>query len=100
MGGDIDSAYAMIQDPTSTAQLLFHGDGYSRWFDKSCSLIVTPSGYMGANVEHAFLDATVCGQMWEYILTEEQYDANGKCVELYPGEQPQDTPTPIQSVAL
>lgn len=83
----------------NTARMLFHGDGYNRWFDKGVSSIVTPSGVLGANVEHTPLDATVSGQMWEYALTAEQYDADGKCVEMYPGEKPLDTPQPTQSVA-
>lgn len=62
------------------------------------SLIVTPQAALGANVEHTPLDATVCGHLWEYLLTEERYDAKGRCVELYPGEQPADTPTPTMSV--
>lgn len=62
------------------ARHLFHGDGYSRWFDKSVSLIVFPNGVLGANVEHTPLDATVCGHMWEYILTEERYDEEGRCI--------------------
>lgn len=78
--------------------MLFHGDGYNRWFDKAVSLIVTPNGVLGANVEHTPLDATVCGQMWEYVLTEERYDADGRCVEMCPGEKPMDTPNPTQSV--
>lgn len=80
-------------------QLFFHGDGNSRWFDKSVSLVFCANGVLGANVEHTPLDATVCGHLWEYILTNEQYDANGRCMELHPGEEPLDTPTPTQSVS-
>lgn len=73
---------------------MFHGDGYSRWFDKSVSLVVGANGALGANVEHTPLDATICEQLWEYALTEERYDAQEYCLELYPGERPVDTPTP------
>ena len=76
------------------ARLFFHGDGYSRWFDKSFTMIITPNAALGANAEHTALDATICGHMWEYILTEEKYDASGRCMEVYPGEKPLDTPTP------
>ena len=73
---------------------MFHGDGYSRWFDKIVTVVVCSNGCLGANVEHSSLDATVCGHLWEYVLVNEQYDAHGHCVELYPGEQPVDTPPP------
>ena len=76
------------------ANVMFHGDGYSRWFDNALSVVVCSSGALGASVEHTPLDATVCGHIWEYVLTEEQYDVEGRCLELYPGEKPADTPTP------
>ncbi len=85
-----------IQDLTAQARTMFHGDGFSRWFDKSISVMICANGCLGANVEHAPLDATVGGQIWEYILTHEQYDSDGGCLELYPGETPTDTPTPSQ----
>lgn len=72
--------------------MLFHGDGYNRWFDKSVQIIVTDSAYVGANVEHSSLDATVCGQMWEYILSEEKYDENGFVLQY--GETPKSVSTP------
>ncbi len=75
---------------------MFHGDGFSRWFDKSVSMIVCANGALGANVEHTPLDATICGHMWEYILTQEKYDSEERCLPLYPGENPADTPTPSQ----
>ena len=33
-------------------------------------------------MEHTPLDATVCGQIWEYCLLEEKYDENGRVVDL------------------
>ncbi len=77
------------------SRLLFHGDGFSRWFDKSMSCCVCPNGVLGANAEHSPLDATVCGQIWENILSSEKYD-EGRCVLAYPGETPADTPTPSE----
>ena len=81
---------------TGISQLLFHGDGYSRWFDKSFCVSASPGGVVGANAEHSSLDATICGQLWEYMLTEERYDENGRCIELYPGEVPANLPTPTE----
>lgn len=78
---------------TAQARVMFHGDGYNRWFDR-LTYIVCSNGALGANVEHTCLDATICGQLWEYVFSEEKYDAQGYCVELYPGEQPVDTSTP------
>ena len=80
-----------LQDLTAVANLMFHG---SRWYDKMVNIMVTPNGVIGANVEHAPLDATVCLQLWEYMMSLETYDSNGRCTELYPGEKPLDTPNP------
>ena len=75
-----------MQDLTAVSQMLFHGNINNRWFDKAIQLIVTPNGSIGANVEHAPLDATVCGQMWEHILSSEQFDEQGHVVDL-PNEE-------------
>lgn len=72
--------------------MLFHGDGYNRWFDKSVQIIVTDSAHVGANVEHSSLDATVCAQLWEYILSEEKYGEEGHVLQF--GETPKSLPTP------
>ena len=64
----------------------------SRWFDKSLQVIVTENGRVGGNVEHSNLDATVCGQMWEYVLSGENYDENGHVLDF--GETPSSLPTP------
>ena len=77
---------------TEYARNFFHGNGYNRWFDKSVQIIVTDSAIVGANVEHSSLDATVCGQMWEYILSSEGYDENGHVCQF--GETPSSLPTP------
>ncbi len=62
--------------------MTFHGNVNNRWFDKSFQLIVTPNGAVGANVEHAPLDATVGGQLFEYILASEVYDDQGHVMDL------------------
>lgn len=38
------------------ARLALHGDGRNRWFDKPLQFIVSDSGQVGLNVEHAGLD--------------------------------------------
>lgn len=71
---------------TTVSNMLFHGNINNRWFDKSVHITVDPVGVIGACVEHSSLDATVCGQVWEYALTSEQYDENGYVVDI-PGEE-------------
>ena len=80
------------QNKSEHARLLFHGDGINRWFDKSFQIIVTENGRIGGNAEHSNLDATVCGQMWEYVLSGENYDENGHVLDF--GEMPSSLPTP------
>ena len=53
------------------AQSLFHGDGMSRWFDKSINLVVFSDGYAGMNVEHSWADAPAVAHMWEFSLLKE-----------------------------
>lgn len=62
--------------------MVFHGHVNNIWFDKSVQLIACPGGNVGANVEHAPLDATVCSQIWEYCLTSEKYDEEGHVLDL------------------
>lgn len=77
-------------------RFLFHGNGYNRWFDKSIQLIVMSDGFCGANTEHTPLDATVAGQLWEYMLTHEMYDAEGHVLDSYPGSEMFDAPPPYE----
>ena len=81
-----------MQDKKEHARLVFHGDGINRWFDKSFQIVVTENGRIGGNVEHSNLDATVCGQMWEYMLAQEEYDENGRVLDF--GEMPSSLPSP------
>ena len=46
------------EDPNAAVDVFLHGDGASRWFDKSFSLIVTANGETGLNFEHAWGDGT------------------------------------------
>ena len=82
-----------LQKTMAVARHLFHGNGYNRWFDKSLQVIITDDcGVVGANVEHSSLDATVCGQMWEYVLSGEQYNEDGHVLDF--GQMPNSLPTP------
>ena len=83
------------QDLEASAQHLFHGNGYNRWFDKCHQLICTDNGVPGANVEHSSLDATIMCQLWEYVLASETFDSEGHVLEPKPGTT-FDTPAPYQ----
>lgn len=64
-------------------QLLLHGKGNDRWYDKSLNLIVSKTGRCGFNVEHSFADAPVLAHYWEYTLGYDYchlgYDDFGRC---------------------
>ena len=53
------------------ARSLFHGDGASRWFDKSLTVVVYEDGQAGLNAEHSWADAPVVAHMWEFTLLKE-----------------------------
>eukprot|EP00163_Fabomonas_tropica_P012357 TRINITY_DN2362_c0_g1_i1.p1 TRINITY_DN2362_c0_g1~~TRINITY_DN2362_c0_g1_i1.p1 ORF type:complete len:776 (+),score=131.48 TRINITY_DN2362_c0_g1_i1:222-2549(+) len=50
---------------------LLMGEGHTRWFDKSVSLISFANGKVGINVEHSWADAPVIAHMWEWCHTAE-----------------------------
>ncbi|CAG5119940.1 unnamed protein product, partial [Candidula unifasciata] len=61
---------------------MLHGQGYDRWFDKSFNIVVCSNGTIGFNAEHAWADAPVMAQLWEYIQVDELilgYDKDGHC---------------------
>ncbi|KDO33450.1 hypothetical protein SPRG_02257 [Saprolegnia parasitica CBS 223.65] len=62
---------------------LIHGDGASRWFDKSLTMVAFANGRIGMNVEHAWADAPVVAHLWEESCTREvldqMYNADGHC---------------------
>jgi carnitine O-palmitoyltransferase 1 len=45
-------------------QLLLHGNGNDRWFDKSFNLIVARNARVGFNGEHSWADAPVMAHLW------------------------------------
>lgn len=76
------------KDPTKLdryGQLLLHGKGNDRWYDKSLNLIVSKAGRCGFNAEHSFADAPVLAHYWEYTLGYDYshlgYDDFGRCTE-------------------
>ncbi|XP_019849708.1 PREDICTED: carnitine O-palmitoyltransferase 1, muscle isoform-like isoform X1 [Amphimedon queenslandica] len=96
----IDSSYSIVVLDTESPDLddfreksrhMFHGNVYNRWFDKSFSIIVCANGVIGSNVEHSRLDATVACQGWEYMLQHEEYDDNGRVLQLSEDGFPRDT---------
>ncbi|KAJ9587392.1 hypothetical protein L9F63_019093, partial [Diploptera punctata] len=62
------------EDPSKLdryGQILLHGKGYDRWFDKSFTLCIGSNGRVGFNAEHSWADAPVMSHMWEYIIATE-----------------------------
>lgn len=66
-------------------QLLLHGNGNDRWYDKSLNLIISKTGRCGFNVEHSFADAPILAHYWEFTLSYDYchlgYDDYGRCTE-------------------
>lgn len=64
-------------------QILLHGKGYDRWYDKSFNLIVSKNGRAGFNAEHCWADAPIMAHLWEYVLSYEDtslgYTPDGHC---------------------
>ena len=76
------------KDPSKldrVGQLLMHGKGNDRWYDKSFNLIVSKTGRCGFNAEHSFADAPVLAHFWECILGYDYchlgYDDYGRCTK-------------------
>lgn len=63
------------------AQLLLHGKGFDRWYDKSFNMIVGKNARAGVNVEHSWADAPVAGHCWEFCIYTDHaklgYDEDG-----------------------
>ena len=69
-------------DDWSTAgNLALHGEGTTRWCDKSFNLIVYANGDAAVHAEHSWADAPVIAHAWEWVLchevTTEPYNADG-----------------------
>ena len=48
-----------LDDPEDIVSTFLHGNGSSRWFDKSFSLIVASNGHLALNFEHAWGDGMI-----------------------------------------
>ncbi|OQR77398.1 carnitine O-palmitoyltransferase 1, partial [Tropilaelaps mercedesae] len=63
------------------SQLLLHGKGFDRWYDKSFNMIVGKNARAGVNVEHSWADAPIIGHCWEYCIYQDHatlgYDTDG-----------------------
>ncbi len=49
------------------APLMLHGDGHSRWFDKTLQFIITPEGEGAINMEHSGTDGSVMSGLAAYL---------------------------------
>ena len=64
-------AVSLDDDPTpeTTAEIaraIWHGDGKSRWFDKSFNLVITQNSHAGVSAEHSFADAPIVASVLDY----------------------------------
>lgn len=66
------------------AKYALHGEGDNIWFDKSFNIIVFKNGKFGVNVEHAWADAPIMSQFFEWVIDCETNklgnDENGRCL--------------------
>jgi carnitine O-palmitoyltransferase 1 len=64
-------------------QLLLHGNGDDRWFDKSFNLIIASNARVGFNAEHSWADAPIMAHLWEFVLHYDfhvlGYNEDGDC---------------------
>lgn len=58
-------------------EILLHGKGHDRWFDKSFTLCIGSNGRIGFNAEHSWADAAVMSHFWEYIIVQEMTSLTG-----------------------
>lgn len=68
-----DAAFALCLDENSpdtlanTSQMLLHGDGRNRFFDKSLQFIVFQNGKTGINFEHTGMDGSAMLRLTGYL---------------------------------
>ncbi|RWS22607.1 carnitine O-palmitoyltransferase 1: liver isoform-like protein, partial [Leptotrombidium deliense] len=64
-------------------QLMLHGTGHDRWYDKSFNLVIGKNGRAGFNCEHSWADAPIIAHLWEFALsydfTNLGYNEDGTC---------------------
>ncbi|XP_041270685.1 carnitine O-palmitoyltransferase 1, brain isoform-like, partial [Onychostruthus taczanowskii] len=79
-------------DLDNEAKALLLGPPHNRWFDKSLTLVVFPSGRVGLSVEHSWGDPPVAGHLWEFALALDRslgYDESGSCLGAEQGRTPE-----------
>ncbi|CAK8671477.1 unnamed protein product [Clavelina lepadiformis] len=57
-----------IESPNEAVDVFLHGDGASRWFDKSISLIISGNGEAAINFEHAWGDGVAVMRFFNEIF--------------------------------
>lgn len=53
-------------DMTEFSASLLHGNGHSRWFDKSFTAVIFKNAKLGVNAEHSWADAPIIGHLLEF----------------------------------
>jgi len=80
---DFEYSYEDTSKLDRYGQLLLHGKGNDRWFDKSFNLIVAKNGRVGFNSEHSWADAPIMAHLWEFVLSYDfhvlGYNEDGSC---------------------
>eukprot|EP00293_Proteomonas_sulcata_P010653 CAMPEP_0184299254 /NCGR_PEP_ID=MMETSP1049-20130417/9893_1 /TAXON_ID=77928 /ORGANISM="Proteomonas sulcata, Strain CCMP704" /LENGTH=657 /DNA_ID=CAMNT_0026609627 /DNA_START=128 /DNA_END=2101 /DNA_ORIENTATION=+ len=56
---------------SSTGNLSLHGNGNTRWCDKSFNVVVYGNGEAAVHAEHSWADAPVIAHAWEWVLCKE-----------------------------
>mmetsp|Transcript_50100 Transcript_50100/g.120014 ORF Transcript_50100/g.120014 Transcript_50100/m.120014 type:complete len:828 (+) Transcript_50100:73-2556(+) len=83
---------------TETGNLSLHGNGNTRWCDKSFNLIVYANGQAAVHAEHSWADAPVIAHAWEWVLASEHnsssYNASGLCAVKDTHFPPPGSPSP------
>ncbi|KAJ2800401.1 Carnitine O-acetyltransferase mitochondrial [Coemansia helicoidea] len=64
----LDDARPVTREETH--RVFWHGDGRSRWFDKSLQFIVCDNGKAGMLSEHSCMDGTPTCRLADYVLAE------------------------------
>jgi len=59
-----DKSMETLEDASN---MLLHGNGRNRWFDKSLQFIVTENGKIGINMEHTGIDGSVMVRLIKFI---------------------------------
>lgn len=63
----LEDAECDVADIPQSTKIFFLGDGGSRWFDKSLTLIVSRNGEACFSIEHSGLDGTTVGRYMDEI---------------------------------